>query len=246
MKLKKAITKEEHDALSEAHKALYAVDGEGYKLSIEVEPDAPADNTDLLERIKRLETNNQALLDEKRRAKDEADEAKRKAAKDSGSVEELEKSWQAKYDDSLAASKKESDELRGALSSVTSGSKANEMAAAIFGEHSGALLHHIQQRLTTEFGEDGMPKTRVLGTDGKPTAMTLEELEKSLREDKRFAPFVVASRGSGGGPPGGAGNGAPGGKAFNQMNGSELKTLRQENPKEYDRLKDEYNKTLDV
>lgn len=65
---------------------------------------------------------------------------------------------------------------------------------------------------------------------------------KVLEHLKAEYPFLVDGTGSsGGGAPGGKGGGAAG-KKFNEMTGAELSTLRQSDPGEYQRLRDEYHR----
>lgn len=172
---------------------------------------------DLQDRMSKLEANNRDLLDEKRRAKEAADQAAAEAAKKNGDVEALEKSWQEKLD----AERQERERLSGTIQKLTSGQTATKVAAEVFGPHADLMMPHVQSRLTTEF-VDGVPKVRVLDEGGNPSAKTPEELADEFRNNERFAPFVVASRASGGGPHG---NGSGGGSGQKQMKRSDFDTM---------------------
>lgn len=161
--------------------------------------------------IKPLKEKNDELLGEtkeaKRKAREEAEAAKlaiEDAARKSGDVAALEKSWQEKLD------KQKSDydaALSGAnaqLVSLTVGATAQKLAADLAVPGSAdVLLPHIKSRLAYQDG-----KLSVLDAEGKPSASTVDELAKEIASNKAFAPLIVASLATGGGAPGGKG-GAP-------------------------------------
>lgn len=229
--------KYEIDSLEGVPEALHAEYTKGddgkYRLNLEGGP-PPKKDTELEERLRKLEENNQALLDEKRKAKEEAQRAKEEAAKKSGDTASLEKSWQEKIDALEADYKKQLDSNNQVISSLTVGSAASRLAAEVFGEHADIMMPHVNKRLTYEVVE-GKPTVRVMGDDGKPTAKSIEELKTEFQNNEKFAPFVVGSRASGSGGHGGTGNGPT--KKFSEMNGAELKELREKDPAGYDRLK---------
>ena len=47
--------------------------------------------------------------------------------------------------------------------------------------------------------QDGTPIVRVLDANGKPSAMSIEDLEKEISANKAFAPLLVGSNASGAG-----------------------------------------------
>jgi hypothetical protein len=231
------------DGMAEDIKALYEPKGDKFQLKVEGLP-AP-DNTDWETRLSKLEAKNRELIDEKRKAKEEADRAARESAMKSGDVAEIEKSWQEKYDKDIAALKEESGgklkSFESLVNDLTVGSTATSIAAEVFGEHAELMMPHITKRLGVEV-TDGQAKIRVKGLDGKPTAMTAKELAEELRNNEKMAPFVVGCKASGAGSHGKGGNGQP--KKFAEYTGAELTAIRRDNPKEYDRLKkDHYGET---
>lgn len=158
--------------------------------------------------IKPLKDKNEELLGEtkeaKRKAREEAEAAKlaiEDAARKSGDVAALEKSWQEKLD------KQKSDydaALSGAnaqLVSLTVGATAQKLAADLAVPGSAdVLLPHIKSRLAYQDG-----KLSVLDAEGKPSASTVEELAKEIATNKAFAPLIVASHATGGGASGSKG-----------------------------------------
>ena len=61
------------------------------------------------------------------------------------------------------------------------------------------ILPHIMSGLVAEFDADDNPIIKVLGEDGKPSTVSLENFEKALVSDKDFADIMIASKASGGG-----------------------------------------------
>lgn len=71
------------------------------------------------------------------------------------------------------------------------------------------LLPHISPRLAVEM-VDGRPITRVLDKGGKPSAASLDDLQKEILATPMFAPVLSGGKASGGGAEGaGSGSGAP-------------------------------------
>jgi len=154
--------------------------------------------TALQESVAKLETNNQALLQEKKDAKDAAQLAIDEAAKKSGDVEALEKSWQEKID----AEKESGDKLKSTIANMTSGNAAALLAKKLaLPDGDAGLLPHITPRLTTEY-VDGHPIIRILDKDGKPSAMNMDDLEKELRATPYLAGLLVGSKANGSGDVG--------------------------------------------
>ena len=94
------------------------------------------------------------------------------------------------------------------IHNLTVVAEASKLASklAIQGSES-VLLPHIAPRLQAEF-VDGDVKFRVLDKQGKPSAMTIDDLEKEIRSDVAFKPMIRASSASGGGASGANGGGA--------------------------------------
>lgn len=204
MALKKKLTKEEHAKLSDALKAEYIEDGDGFRLDVDGDEDTGA-----LKRAKDREA--QLRKDAEKEARElrerlesiEGDDARKK-----GDIATLEKSWQKKLDDANAASQAKIDKL----TSHTTKSLVDNVALSIATKISNApaiILPHIRARLQANFDGDE-PTTVVLGKDGKASAMTVDELSAEFVANKDFSAIITASKASGGaGKPSQNGGGAP-------------------------------------
>jgi hypothetical protein len=131
-----------------------------------------------------------------------ADQAAHDKASNDGDVEALNASWQKKFDTMETSLTGERDLSNSALNKATSHSTAVELAATLAVKGSSdVLLPHIMPRLTTEI-VDGEAVVKVLGKDGKPSALTVKELGEEIAGNAAFAPLIEASRAAGGGANG--------------------------------------------
>ena len=205
MALKKKLTKEEHAKLSEHIKAEYIEDGDGFRLDIDGDEDTGA-----LKRAKDREAQLRREAETKlREAQEQLDALGNDDARKKGDIQTLEKSWQKKLDDSKA----EYESKLGKLTSHTKTQLVDNVAQQIASKISNApalLLPHIKARLAADFEGDA-PVTRILDKDGKPSAMTVEELSAEFVANKDFSAIITASKASGGAgkPSNSNGGGAP-------------------------------------
>ena len=215
------------DGLDEGIAGLYEQHGDKFRLK--VEGIDPAD--ELKEALRKEREERKAAKERAETLEREARERAEEAARKAGDTEALEKSWQdklAKREAELAEALKSRDAQ---LMDLTVGQTAARMAGELAVPGSAdVLLPHIKARLRYEDG-----KTIVTDADGKPSAYTVEELANEIRNDKRFAPLIVASRADGGGATGSRGGGAA--KTWDQLSGMERVELRRSNPAEHARLK---------
>lgn len=168
---------------------------------------SPEDFEALRESVAKLEAKNRELIEEKQRkakeAKDAAEAAelaKREAAKKVGDTDSLIRSYEEKLTKTQEELRKEIEQRDSWLKDVTAGQAATALAAEIAVQGSARVLErHLRDRLTTDIRE-GKPTTVVLDADGRPSAMTLEDLKKEFVNDPAFAPLIVGSRATG---PGG-------------------------------------------
>lgn len=117
-----------------------------------------------------------------------------------GDVDKLEKSWKERMDKAIGDRDIQIQARDKTLQKILVENIANRMA----GEISAApdlIMPHIKNRLTTEL-VDGEYVTRVLDKEGKPSALSIEELQKEFTGDKRFALIIKGSKASGGGASG--------------------------------------------
>lgn len=217
------------DGVEENLQALYSeVDGK-YRLSVE---DLPK-GEDVSGLKSALEKERQARREAKERAEkaEQAaqDAAAEKARKD-GDVEALEKSWQKKLDEIQNKAKEEADNYLGILKNNTVHATAIELATQLAVPGSAkALLPALEGRLSMEF-RDGKAVPVVLDADGKPSALTVQELAKEVASDPAYAPIIAATKASGGGAAGAKGGGAASkGKAVYEMTTPEKSAFITEN-----------------
>jgi hypothetical protein len=204
------------EGVDEAVRVLYTEKDGKFVLGIEGLPQQ--------EDVSGLKAKVDELLGEKKLAEKKAREAeeaarleREEAARKSGNVEELERSWSEKYNRRDAELngmlEQERQTLSGQIRDLTVGRTATDIASALAVQGSAkALLPHIERRLSVE-QRDGKPVVVVLDAQGKLSAATLDELKAEIANDAAFAPLIAGSKASGGGAGGaGGGGGAPKGK----------------------------------
>lgn len=207
--MKRKITKSQYEDLPEEIQKQYKeVDG-NFVLQIE-----DVDVDDLLSRVDSMDSKIQELLGEKKsekRKREEAEEEARVAkAKKDGDIEALEASWQEKMDKALEAKDTQIAGLQSGIVGLTTGATAEAMAAELALPGSSSVLKpHITARLKTEFGDDGTTRTVVLDKEGKPSAMTIDELKAEISSMQEFGPILVGSKASGAGHHDKGGSGGP-------------------------------------
>ena len=189
--LKFKIDKAAFDALSDDQKAMYQEAGEGYQLAIEGLPD-----------VSGLEAKVNELLGEKEAAEKAAREAAEEKARKEGDVAAIENSWKQKLADTEARYQSQIENLNGSLNTLLVDNVAQSLATKLAGEAAPVMLPHIKSRLSVEM-KDGKPVTRVLDADGKPSALTVDELGAEFTGNKAFAGVIIGSKASG---TGGAGD----------------------------------------
>lgn len=190
--LKKKLSQESFDGLSEALKGFYSKRGDNYFLELEDDDSTALLNAKEHEKARRKEAETK-LQEAERRLSELADVDHRKR----GDVEALELSWKGKLE---AVENEYKGRLEGMMNSQrktlldsTSSSIAERIAKV-----PSLMKKALSERLTVEFGENG-PQLRVLDSEGKPSAMSVQDLEKEFLANKEFAPILIASKASGSG-----------------------------------------------
>lgn len=236
MALKRKITKAVFDALSEDFQKEYKADGMDYVLDVE-----GFEDTGELKRAK------DRLAEEKKeeKAKREAAEARvaelerlnsgddEASARKRGDIAALEKAWQAKIDAEAAKGTSAAAALTAQLTRRLVDDTAANMAARL-SEKPALLLPHIKARLQADFTGDE-PVTRVLGADGKLSALTVAELEKEFVANEDFAAIITGSKASGGGASGGRQSGGSAPKKLAEMNDAERIAYAKTNPAAFEK-----------
>jgi hypothetical protein len=187
MALKRKITKAEHDALADVLKAEYKASGDGFVLDTD-------DATDLQTALEKERQDRRDAIARAKKAEDDLAAATEKKNKDDGNIEALEKSWGTKYE----AEKKAREEAEAKLNTERRTVHVNKHADAIAAKFTVPALmsERIAKRLDVEMHDD-KPVVRVLDKDGKPSAMSVGDLEKEFLDNPDFKSIVLAGKGSG-------------------------------------------------
>ena len=190
--------------IDESLQGLYEQTDTGYQLKVTGIPEPEKEDlSGLKNKVDELLREKKAASQKAREAAEEAEAARLEAAKKGNDTEALDKSWQDKFNAREIELKKELEELSGTLVKLTSGQTATKIAAEIAVQGSAdVLLPHLERRLRTEF-RDGSPVTVVLDKDGKPSAMSVDELKAEFQNSAAFAPLIVGTKANGAGRTGG-------------------------------------------
>lgn len=222
--MKRKITKEDFEKLSDALKANYSEKGGSYFLNIEDDDEA------ITELKKARENEKESHRESKLKMKDletKIEELTNGKHKIDGNIEALENSWKEKFNTretelTLQISKLNTIVIQSAKDSITS-SLANEIS------NSPKLMKRIlDERVSVEITETG-PVHRILDAQGKPSAMTLEDLKKETIANKEYSPIIIASRASG---AAGSGFKVPNGSGAAPANDGKPVILANLNPKD--------------
>lgn len=223
MALKKKIDKAAFDKLSADVKAEYIEKDGEYVL--DVEGDDGGDDVGALRRAKDREVQARKEAEKKaREAEAKLAEIDSNDARKRGDIETLEKSWKEKHDQTVA----EYDGKLKSKDAFISRALVDNVANAIANEISTApklILPHIKARLIADLDGDE-PTTKVLGTDGKLSAATVDDLKKELLDNKDYSSILRANKASGGAP------GQKNGSAPSPKDNAPSKLLSQMNAKE--------------
>ena len=189
------------DGLDDSVKELYTEKDGKFTLGIDGLPKTE-DVSGLKKKVDELLKEAKSAKDAKKAVEDKAAEDAAVAAQKSGDVDAINSSWQKKFNDGIAAITAERDNAMTMLRTEKVHSKAVELATNMAVPGSAeVLLPHIERRLTMDI-RDGRAVAVVLDQDGKPSALTVEELGKEFASTAAFAPLIIASNSAGGGANG--------------------------------------------
>lgn len=222
------------EGLEPAVAAMYEEKDGKFVLKVEGIPQ-PEDTTGLRNKVEELLREKK---DEKAR-REQAEEAARiaaeEAARKNGDTEALDRSWNEKYSKALGEKDQALTALQAQVHALTVGATAARLAGELAVQGSSAVLQRlIEPRLSMDM-RDGKPVVVVLDNEGRPTALTPDELKNEIISDAALAPLVAGSKATGGGAAGSKGGGAA--KTWDQLSGMERVELRRTNPAEHARLK---------
>ena len=188
--------------IDETLQGLYEQTDTGYQLKVTGIPEPEKEDlSGLKNKVDELLREKKAASQKAREAAEEADAARLEAAKKGNDTEALDKSWQEKFN-----------------------ARATKIAAEIAVQGSAdVLLPHLERRLRTEFRE-GSPVTVVLDKDGKPSAMSVDELKAEFQNSAAFAPLIVGTKANGAGRTGGN---ESSGASVNEVSRSEFDRMNQ-------------------
>lgn len=135
--------------------------------------------------------------------------AQEEIARKSGNLEAIENSWKEKLALRETELTSQLSQAQAKNYELTVGRQAQELAGELAKPNAQRLLaKEIKERLTLD--ENG--NIRVLDLQGKPSALTIDELKAQLRADPTYQDIIIINNSSGGGATGG---GQGGGAAKN-------------------------------
>lgn len=242
--LKRKLTKALWEALSDEKKALYTVSSSNADEYLFTGIEGGLDDAGELRRAnERIKTE---LAEAKKAAADAQtalDAVGADARRKAGDITAIEADWQRKVDTEKAKAKADTERLTKHLNEVMINAEANRIASVI--STSPALLSPlIAKRLSAELDGE-TPITRVLGPDGKPSAMSIKELQQEFVDNKEYSGILIGSKGSGGADgrrmDGSSSSGAGGTtlEDFNKMGDKARLELFKSNPDTFKQLSEE-------
>ena len=146
-------------------------------------------------------------LENAKREKQEALERLKNSGNSTAEFEALRKSSDAKIEALQQQIKDGEKKTRASLLEKTVSEIANELGGA---DYAQAFVPHLRGRLAIETA-DGKDITRVLGNDGKASALSVEDLKNEFKNNKIFQPLIVGGKASGSGATSNTSNGGAGG-----------------------------------
>ena len=228
MSLKFILSATAYAALDDTAKAMYAADGDSFKLNVTGIP-KPAVDTSKDAELKTLQ-------DQVAKLTGEAGTAVEDALKKAGDIDALEKSWTAK----LAAQTEASNVVLATRDSFIQAQLVDNVALSIAtqiaasAEDAQVLMPHIKSRLGSDLTGDA-PKTTFLDAKGALSALTMEEFSASFVANPVFSRNIKGSSADGGGSSGGRGgdSGAAPTALSDFKTGTEEALFANKNPEKY-------------
>jgi hypothetical protein len=233
MALKRKITKEEHATLPDVLKSEYKAEGDAFILEVD-DPAFAALKAEKEAAAARAAKAEKDLKDKTDAEEAAAVKAREDAARAAGDVAALEKSWKDKRDADVAAEATKTAATTAALRALLVDTQAQKMADEI-STVPALMIDKIKNRMTVEV-VDGVPLLRVLSTDGKPSALSVADLQKEFLDNPDYKAIIKGSRSSGGGAGGSGEGGGAGHKKLSEMTGLEEVAFAKAHPEEYKKM----------
>lgn len=218
--MKRKITKEEYEKLSDVLKGEYEEKSGSFFQKI-------PDDDEAIEALRIAKNNEKSEHNKTKQAltdlQSQLDEMKNEGSRKRGDVEAIENSWKDKFTKRETELTEKINNLTSTVSKSMRDSITTQIAAKI--SVSPALMKKVlDERVSVEYSE-GIFLTRILDASGKPSALTIEDLEKETLANKDYAPIIIASKASGGAknPANPAGSVEIPNKPYSRMTPSELK-----------------------
>ena len=198
--MKYKVTKTEFEALGEEAKKEYTLDGEAAVLKIEGEGAPTAEAITRAEGKLRIEKEHRHNAET---ARDKAEAASEKLKKDLEGASGKEEIAKIREDHQKELDKIRDDRAteQAAAKETRNAGLKKETSEAFANDHftiPGLMVDQFAKRLSIE-EIDGAPVVRVLGADGKASALSLDELKKEFLDNKDYSTIIKANPGSGGG-----------------------------------------------
>jgi len=244
--LKFKITTDEFDKLDESKKSLYGQSDEGYALQVDGLEDTGA--------LKRAKDHEKELRKEAERQAKEFQEQinsmqtklesiETEKLKGSGDIDAIMASAKKAKEDADARIKQMEDEFKQKEQALVEQSrqsflngKVKELASELAKDgHADVITPHLSAKLGV-IDDNGNNKLVVMGEDGKPSHLTLDDFKSEFMSNTAFAPVLRGSQATGSGATG-SNEGGGTAKQFNDYTSAELVELRRSNPQAYDQLK---------
>jgi hypothetical protein len=230
------------DGVDEAVKGMYTKQGDVYVLAIDGLPKSE-DTSGLKAKVDELLAEKKTEKEKREKAEVDAQKSAEEKARKDGDIEALEKSWSAKYSARETELAGQIDAMKGSVNSMTVDSVASRLASELALPGSAEVMEdHFRKRLSSEL-RDGQYVTVVKDKDGRPSALTIDDLKTEFTNNAAFAPVLVGSKASGGDAHShkAGGGGAKESDYFDKKSPNYSKTKQTEiyrdDPARYDQLK---------
>lgn len=158
----------------------------------------------------KIKSKNEELLNETKTAKQKAREreeaaqlASDEAARKSGDIESLDKSWQEKLSKRETELQSKIDLYQGNARKTHVEAVARKIASEI-SVAPDLILPHVLNRLDMQEADDGSFKTVVKDGSGNLSALTTQELAEEFKTNPAFQTVMIGTKASGGGANGGS------------------------------------------